>query len=257
MPLAKFQYTFFDAGQNNAIPEQPITPFPTLFTSPIYRPSNNHIELTVSNFFYEHPTTKQQTPLDVYLGNIGPLNLRVYQTTPPGPLTTVNPYIGGSPPGGQVMGAPTAAPIAPDPSARFMPSPLHTIVIVDMPSVPEIMKALEDNALPSPNNSVDPKSHSQEGSSTEVRHPPPPPPPPLPSIAARSLPLLFIRSCDGIGYHSGRTITCENVFQGMDLGGLAAGQPNGAVPNIETNWLTAQATAAAGGSLHGWTLRVL
>jgi recombining binding protein (suppressor of hairless) len=85
--LAKFQYTFFDAfGQNNNIPEMPITPFPTLFTAPVYRPASNTVELTVSNFFYEDPKTRAQTPLDVYLGNLGPLRHRVYQTTTPGSL---------------------------------------------------------------------------------------------------------------------------------------------------------------------------
>ncbi|EEB96039.1 hypothetical protein MPER_04894, partial [Moniliophthora perniciosa FA553] len=71
--ISKFQYTFFDSsGKNNSIPEQPITPFPTLFTAPVYRQNTNTIELTVSNFFYEDPKTRQQLPLDVYLGNLGP-----------------------------------------------------------------------------------------------------------------------------------------------------------------------------------------
>jgi recombining binding protein (suppressor of hairless) len=78
--VAKFQYTFFDAfGHDGKVPSMPITPFPTLFTAPLYRPPNNSLELTVSNFFYENPETRQQVPLDVYLGGIGPLRTRVYQ----------------------------------------------------------------------------------------------------------------------------------------------------------------------------------
>src|SRR6266404_1988588 len=78
--VAKFQYTFFDAlGPSNTIPELPVTPFPTLFTAPVYRPANNALELTVSNFFYENPKSRTQTPLDVYLGSIGPLRTRIYQ----------------------------------------------------------------------------------------------------------------------------------------------------------------------------------
>lgn len=57
----------------------PITPFPTLFSSPVYRPPNNSLELTVLNFFYENSETRSQAPLDVYLGSIGPLQARVYQ----------------------------------------------------------------------------------------------------------------------------------------------------------------------------------
>lgn len=248
--ISKFQYTFFDAfGQNNNIPEVPITPFPTLFTAPLYRPANNTVELTVSNFFYENPSTRAQTPLDVYLGNLGPLQLRVYQTTPAGPLTTINPFLQ---PGAQVMdnmeaGSSTSS------AQRFMPSaPLHTVVIVEMPPLPDVMKALEDDALPTPELN---KSHAAENSNQEGT---PVLPPPMPTIAGRSLPLLFIRASDGVGYHSGRTIACENVFQGIDLGGIGANQGNGPTGNIDTGWMAAaQAAAAADGGMHGWTLRVM
>jgi recombining binding protein (suppressor of hairless) len=68
--------------------------------------------------------------------------------------------------------------------------------------------------------------------------------------------LLFIRPSDGVGYHSGRTIACENVFQTMNLGSMAGSAPGGG--NIDTNWLAAaHAVATADGSLHGWTLRVM
>src|ERR1700761_5815929 len=49
---AKFQYTFFDAlGKNPTTPNIPLTPFPTLFTPPVYRANSNTLELTVSNFY--------------------------------------------------------------------------------------------------------------------------------------------------------------------------------------------------------------
>jgi len=135
---------------------------------------------------------------------------------------------------------------------RFLPSgPLHTVVIVEMPPLPDVMKALEDDALPTPDLN---KSHTPENSSQDG---PPVPPPPIPTIAGRSLPLLFIRASDGVGYHSGRTIACENVFQGMDLGGIAASQGNGAAGNIDTGWIAAAHAAAADGGMHGWTLRVM
>ncbi|KAF8203134.1 hypothetical protein BJ912DRAFT_342730 [Pholiota molesta] len=245
--ISKFQYTFFDAfGQNNNIPEQPITPFPTLFTAPVYRPTNNTVELTVSNFFYEHPTTRQQTALDVYLGNLGPLHLRVYQANPPGPMTPISSYM----PGGTTMDG-RDAPGSPNSPSRYIPSPLHTIVIVEMPPLADVIKALEDDALPSsPANGS--KSANSESSSG------PPPPPPMPSIAGRSLPLLFIRASDGVGYHSGRTIACENVFQAMDLGNMAGNPANGPGAGIDANWIAAaQAAAAADGGMHGWTLRVM
>ncbi len=70
--------------------------------------------------------------------------------------------------------------------------------MVEMPPLGDVLKALEEDALA-----------PSEG-----------------SVAGRSLPLLFIRSCDGVGYHSGRTITCENVF-GTDTGWMSN---NGTIP---------------------------
>ncbi|TFK77202.1 hypothetical protein BDN72DRAFT_784107 [Pluteus cervinus] len=265
--ISKFQYTFFDAfGQNNNIPEMPITPFPTLFTAPVYRPASNTVELTVSNFFYEDPATRAQRPLDVYLGNLGPLRHRVYHATPPGPLTNISPFA--QPPmtghqgmDGSVAPDPLASPIpgAP-PSPRYIPSgPLHTIVIVEMPPLADVIKALEEDALPPNGDGPGNGHHSPPGapdrSTTHDGRPVVPPPPPF---AGRSLPLLFIRACDGVGYHSGRTIACENVFHAMDLGNLAGGPGGAPAGSIDTGWLAAaQQAAAAEGSMHGWTLRVM
>lgn len=256
---AKFQYTFFDAfGQNNNIPDIPITPFPTLFTAPVYRPANNTIELTVSNFFYDDPKTRAQTPLDVYLGNIGPLRQRVYQASPPGPLTNISPFVqsltGDAGPSGEHRNM--AGPGNPGPP-QYMPSgPLHTIVVVEMPPLADVIKALEEDANASHENdpAIDQQSpHEASGSQQPLNGGGPPP-----SIAGRSLPLLFIRASDGVGYHSGRTIACENVFQSMDLGSIAGNGPNQQPASIDTGWLAAaQAAAAADGGLHGWTLRVM
>lgn len=142
-----------------------------------------------------------------------------------------------------------------------MPSgPLHTIVVVEMPPLAEVIKALEDDANASHENV---SQNGQHGPGSGQHSPLEPsanqhslggegPPP---SIAGRSLPLLFIRASDGVGYHSGRTIACENVFQSMDLGAMGSGQQPA---SIDTGWLAAaQAAAAADGGLHGWTLRVM
>ncbi len=143
------------------------------------------------------------------------------------------------------MMTPPAAPISPDASARFMPSPLHTIVVVELPPLSDILKVLQDDTVPSAATVADTKGPAQEGTSADGARLPPPPL----SLAGRSLPLLFIRSSDGIGYHSGRTVTCENVFHGMDI---PTASQNG------EGWIAAaQAAAVADGTIHGWTLRVL
>ncbi|PFH54770.1 hypothetical protein AMATHDRAFT_44569 [Amanita thiersii Skay4041] len=264
--ISKFQYTFFDAfGQNNTIPEMPITPFPTLFTAPVYRPANNTVELTVSNFFYEHPTTRQQTPLDVYLGNLGPLRHRVYQATPPGPLTNISSFVppmsapgmdsGPPPPQPPPTDPSTGSPVSPNPGPpRYMPAgPLHTIVIVEMPALGDIIKALQDDTLvPNGESSGSNSRRTPEGTETRSGgHPPS-----TPSITGRTLPLLFIRSSDGVGYHSGRTIACESVFQSIDLGGMAAHPPN-APGTLDANWLAAAQAAAVAAEGSIWTLRVM
>jgi len=255
--ISKFQYTFFDAfGQNNNIPDVPITPFPTLFTAPVYRPANNTVELTVSNFFYEDNKTRAQTPLDVYLGNIGPLRQRVYQASPPGPLTNISPFVqsltGEAGPSGEHRNIPS--PVTGPP--QYMPSgPLHTIVVVEMPPLADVIKALEEDALPLNGDGTASGQHSPSQTSGNQQSANGTGSPP--SIAGRSLPLLFIRASDGVGYHSGRTIACENVFQSMDLG-MTGASPNPQAASIDTGWLAAaQAAAAADGGLHGWTLRVM
>ncbi|GJJ08876.1 hypothetical protein Clacol_003096 [Clathrus columnatus] len=357
--ISKFQYTFFDGtGTNTPVPRLPITPFPTLFTTPGYRAATHTIELTVSNFFYTHPDSMQHTPLEVWLGPIGPLRQRIFQATPPGPLTSIgmnglgpglgvpgkslnNPGIAGlngltglatlngmdvsmggmlnmgmpygqppqhgdgsnngnnngsdgSPTGGQQDGqnqtqtTPSSQPPTPStagPSAstsnpttiplpgqqaspgsvhslihpipppshppphsppvappRFVPQgPLHTIIIVDLPPVAQIVRsARESVGLPAhagymgegmsgiPGMEMGISLGGGQGSNGESNsgdkhghgHPPPPPPP-LPT-----LPILFIRTYDGVGYHSGRSIACEPNLGPGEIERIRRGIPN-------------------------------
>lgn len=210
--------------------------------------------MTVSNFFYENPKTGHPSALEVWLGDIGPLQQRVYQApvttapitnvqyqqTPDGTATTSTdlPIATGSP--GAVSGA-----------ARYpTPGPLHSLVVVEMPPVADVVKVLEGEArrLEGTNG----EGGSGNGSPTTRDVTPA-------SLAGRSLPLLFIRGADGVGYHSGRTVSCENIFQGIDLNNPAAAT-NGSSPGApESQWVAAatQAAASTEGSLHGWTLRII
>lgn len=311
---AKFQYTFFDAsGHNTPVPSVPITPFPTLFTAPAYRPAPHTIELTVSNFFYQHPETHAHTPLEVWLGGLGPLRQRIFQATPPGPLTSVSPYAipSGGPISGEAINIAEAGPsgnsqhsgdtpqtiVAPP---RFVPSgPLHTIIIVDLPPMNEIVKSLQDRVMSlaagveaarmmapgtstrsppldrdrrsvggrngvAPDHRPDagsssgqpPQSIVSEGvSSSHAHHPSlsgleevPEHGGPLPG---QSLPLLFIRSSDGMGYHSGRSIACDHTFHDMS----SIRSPTDGRSPAESSWLGPSPTADGG--LQGWSLRVI
>ncbi|KAJ7071134.1 hypothetical protein C8F01DRAFT_1244779 [Mycena amicta] len=121
--ISKFQYTFFDAfGQNTTIPDMPITPFPTLFTAPVYRPNNNTMELTVANFFYVDPLP---APTPRWMSTWGILGHSVIA------------YIR------QLLQAPPSSPPSPVVAARI--GPVHAIVIVEMPALGDVVKTIEED----------------------------------------------------------------------------------------------------------------
>jgi recombining binding protein suppressor of hairless len=130
---------------------------------------------------------------------------------------------------------------------RFaVPGVEHSIIIVDMPELKEVLKALADESSPILRRT----SESREGSSSPNASGDVAAEQPLPKpedLAGRSLPLLFIRAYDGVGYHSGRNIAIENVLNQYDLA-------KGAPPGVDGNWLAA-ATGAT--ELGGWMIRVL
>ena len=307
--IAKFQYTFFDAlGPGVTAPEMPITPFPTLYTTPVYRPASNTIELTVSNFFYTNPepsdtsnngtTATTHIPLEVWLGNLGPLRQRIYQANPPPPVVP------------RPSSSPTGSPALGSPGYLTAGGPLQTIVVVEMPPVSDIVRTLQEMAAPHmrmmpPPQAPEVTESEQRAEQDQEENGSPPtesntaaaiasalaaaanssqngtppeggfdgqtangggqdangqasqqPPPAL--IAGQCLPILFIRSYDGTGYHSGRSIACENIFSTMGLPNLmgANGLPPGSVPGAAPGW-NGGAPDGADRGMHGWTLRVV
>jgi recombining binding protein suppressor of hairless len=146
-------------------------------------------------------------------------------------------------------GLPGQTPTDTSPS-RFPLVGNHSIIIVDMPEMKEILKAMADEipqALRRPvtprEGSVTPVTSGEADPSPTEEQPLPPPQ----DLVGRTLPLLFIRAYDGVGYHSGRTITLENIFAQLNLAHA---------PGVDANWLSA-AQQAVGTELGGWTLRVL
>ena len=251
--VAKFQYTFCDAfGMNNSVPEMPITPFPTLFNTPIYRSQSNTLEMMAANFFYMDPKTKTQMPLDVYIGNIGPLRLRIYNHSPlamDGRFDPSMPFIP-VPPLPNQPGVPVIASDIPHENKQAdvvlsLPARhLHMMIVAEMPPMPDILKALREDALPAGGDIVDKSQDASSGRGGNLMR----------DIAGRSLPLLFIRSYDGVGYHSGRVIAADNVLHAMDLSNPARSGAEGG------DWLAAAQAAARMSddtSMHGWNLKVL
>ncbi|TFK83058.1 hypothetical protein K466DRAFT_590045 [Polyporus arcularius HHB13444] len=249
--ISKFQYTFFDAfGMNNNVPEQPITPFPTLFNTPVYRSQANTLEMMAANFFYTDPKTKGQVPLDVYIGNIGPLRLRIYNHSPlamDGRFDPSMPFIPVPALPNQNTVPVIASNIQPRENNKYadvvlnLPARhMHMMIVVEMPPLADILKALREDAIPVATGD---KSDGPDGRGSNLMR----------DIAGRSLPLLFIRSLDGVGYHSGRVIAADNVLHQMDLSNPSRPSGEGG------EWLAAAQAAArlADDSLHGWNLKVL
>lgn len=225
--IAKFQYTFFDAIGNNKPPRAPITPFPTLFTAPICRassesPQNHSLDLTVANFFYAEPSTGTQLPLEVYVGHLGPLKHHVMPTTAPGPMLNMSPF---------VPDALSSGDYSQGQNRQMFPPqtrPTHAHVTVELPPLTDILKALQEDL------EVPPEGGDQ------------PAPRGVGAIVGRSLPLLFVRECDGVGYHSGRAVAVENIFHGVE-----------GIPNLEGGWDLTSDTAVENAALHSWQLRII
>ncbi|KAF8761631.1 LAG1, DNA binding [Rhizoctonia solani] len=178
VPAAKFQYTFFDAlGTFGTTPSRPITPFPTICTQPTYRPSTHTLELVVSNFTRDDPETGQSETLEIWLGNIGPLRQRIYRSNPgSGSVQTSAPpnvpyakaAAGALPSTSDQAAVISAAEKAvldfvdkPGSSATnatgssstgvfrrsSVMSPSQTIVVVDMPPIPDIVRTMQENVM--------------------------------------------------------------------------------------------------------------
>lgn len=217
----------------------PITPFPTLFTAPSLSTMIDpcSLDLTVANFFFQHPHTREQTPLSIYLGNLGPLRHQVNAPYPPGPLTSILPYVQAIGPDGVQRDEPIVSGMNPlDRPPYLGAGPIHTSLLVDLPPMAEIVRAVQEDMVQQP---------SVEGSTPQNGTPDPKVD--VTSLAGRSLPLLFIRAYDGVGYHSGRAIALEHVFHDMEP----------IVPDDQSWVAAAQGIQALDSAMHSWTLRVI
>ncbi|KAI0080290.1 hypothetical protein K474DRAFT_301037 [Panus rudis PR-1116 ss-1] len=216
--ISKFQYTFFDAfGKINTIPDMPITPFPTLFTAPVA--NGRRLDLSVANFFYEDPKTRSAKPLDVYLGSLGPLPITHYSDPRPGLITTITP----SPMHLDVHTVHTALPDLGHLVAPAMGGSMHVSVSVELPPIIDILRAMSEAATTPTEDSAD-KQPSPYDENWK---------PDYMALRGRTLPLLFIRSHDGVGYHSGRAITLYHPLQSgtYELSGMEP-MSHGWVPQV-------------------------
>lgn len=272
--IAKFQYTFFDALGRDKVPLLPITPFPTLSSSPIYRSSNNLMELTVSNFFYQGSQGGCLTPLEIWLGAIGPLPHRVLHTAEVEERLKVPRFIGsmagirdstrrssetdcedpGSATGvSAISGSEILATMMIPPSLGSSGSN-HTAIVVELPELHAILKTIQDGVNTASNSSIvqnDKEAvHTSrtDGNYANFGFP-------VASISGRGLPLLFVRSLDGIGYHSGRSIVCENVFRSMEFSDPSDNTEHST--SRHARWFDVGETAPpVVGGMNGWMMHI-
>lgn len=272
------------------------------------------LELTIANFFYSDPSgatadangyaqMPPAQPLEIWLGTLGPLNARVYQS---GNLTHT---IGGVAMGhgggssgstGNVITHQAAVSINPagaaaSPGLPALGSLGTTIIVVEMPPIRDVLRMVEIvsgadlglglgggaaqatlNQMTSmveeaeraegengagaegEESSANDKGKEKEGDAgasaaaaqqqqqqqqhhhqlmpgpqaAQYAHYPPhiAMPVQMPAIT-RGVPILFVRTADGVGYHSGREIACEHV-----LGAIGMSQPGVPGANSPDNW---------------------
>ncbi|KAJ7465423.1 hypothetical protein B0H11DRAFT_1814757 [Mycena galericulata] len=230
--LAQFEYTFFDAwGQNDTVPDIPIAPITELLTRPVYDQANNTLELKVAGLLYFEPLTGAQRPLDVFLGNLGPLRYADLQTF-------ANPSRDND---AGIPGFPLHSASTPPLLARNS----YALAVIEMPALAELMKALEQDVFPVVSDDLSsdrrrspPADNTWSNGDTRT------------SMVGRSLPLLFIRPLDGVVYHSGRSIACEKISNNTPLvSGNMTGNPLNPGRKVYTG--------AAASGFGGWTVRVM
>jgi hypothetical protein len=85
---AEHNFTFFEGrheiGDYSTVFKFPLTPMPEILEPPAYNDRNNTITMVVTNYFYDDDNiTFRDKPLYLYLGAIGPLRVRTYQSIAP------------------------------------------------------------------------------------------------------------------------------------------------------------------------------
>ena len=242
--VAEYHYTFFDASTTHpptTVPHRPITPFPVSANVPALPPSVNRLELDVFNFYSPDPITNAPTPMEVWIGSIGPLAIRIQPTntqpynthfdvTTAQSLEPVDSHDGSNlPPHGQDPGAP------PNLTINRVP-PNITSISVELPTPHEILNAIlqrdaDGMTIPAPAGATASGSPSSASPTPGGSRPPAPGTrsssftgregenAPFSALSGRSLPIFFVRPYDRVGYMSGYSLVCESLFNGPALHG--------------------------------------
>ncbi|KAF8343169.1 uncharacterized protein EI90DRAFT_3143557 [Cantharellus anzutake] len=235
--IAEYHYTFFDASTTHPpsiVPHRPITPFPVSANVPALPPSVNRLELDVFNFYSPDPITGAPIPMEVWIGTVGPLTVRIQPaSTPPynaqfdmtgHSLGPVDSHAGPSLSHGQDPGA------TPNLAMHRVP-PNLTSISVDLPTPQDVLNAIMQRdadglTIPGPTRARGSGSPSSSSPAPSGSRPAPgthsasfpvresDAMPFSPALSGRSLPIFFVRPYDRVGYMSGYSLACESIYAG-------------------------------------------
>ncbi|KAG0326406.1 hypothetical protein BG004_002983 [Podila humilis] len=88
--ISKFEYSYFESLPSATESPQldreigsvcrSITPFPSLLKEPVYNPVSQALELSVSNLYSQMKDSPMPTPMQVWLGSVGPLKTHIIRS---------------------------------------------------------------------------------------------------------------------------------------------------------------------------------
>ncbi|EJT97925.1 hypothetical protein DACRYDRAFT_102198 [Dacryopinax primogenitus] len=207
--VTNFKYSYFASDPGRVIPPEvaaaSVTPFPALRQEPFYRPQMHALQLLVDDF---------DQSLEIWVGSFGPLRVSLLRQgtdqqtrkmydprtwfevkRPPVDQPAAEFAIGGGslPERTASSVSPTASPDAQAGSSKTGPKPLRakippaldvakpqTVLQVDLPPILHLVRSCFRNE-PAGN-------------------------------AVTDLPIIFMRTLDGTGFHSGKSIVVENIL---------------------------------------------
>lgn len=209
--IAQFQCTFFDAsGTNTCPPQAHITPAPSIVSycrwlAPMQRGGSHSIEMSVSGFYSVNRMTGIKEAMQVWVGDIGPLIVTSYEGMAP-PNQSGEGYV--LPTFHYNAGAGNGIPSVRDQAPT-------AFVAATLPSIGDLLKALLDSVRTSQlsgprgrsqsqiRDNLDDEAELERDEELWTRDP--------------SLPILFLRRTDGMGFHSGYELKCvAAVGDGLD-----------------------------------------
>ncbi|KAH8084115.1 hypothetical protein HD553DRAFT_272871 [Filobasidium floriforme] len=236
--ITEHSFTFFEGrheiGDYSTVFKYPLTPMPDILEVPVYNDRDNTITMAVTNYFYDDDNILyRDKPLYLYLGAIGPLRVRTYQSIAPEDnwsLVDKEPHRF---PAIASDGGPDGSPET-RPYSAVPRNVEHTVLVISCPDPLDMWNATQiERERYERKAQIEMLSHSalaaEDGVDDHVHLPDLPPYNKSKQLGGSSLPLLFLRQSDNTGYHTSknlivnRTETAHGSTWGEWTGGVFVG----------------------------------